>query len=95
MQFEHEERVKKLTEARDKLCSDTMTWLRFDEAIAKENRDYRAECVRLGIIPQNLALVSRTEYVYRSFVAHEDKPKEHNSPNDEAIRKALDEEYSK
>ena len=94
MQREHRQRVKKLTEARDKLQPDTTTWLRFDEAIAKENRDHRAECVRLGIIPENLALVSRTEYVFRAVVDSTPK-REHTSAEDDAVRKQLDEEFSK
>lgn len=94
MEREHKLRVKNLTAARDKVPNDTSTWLRFDEAIAKENREHRAECVRLGIIPENLALVSRTEYVYRAVVDSTPK-REYNSDEDEAARKQLDAEFSK
>jgi hypothetical protein len=94
MEREHKLRIKNLTVARDKVPNDTSTWLRFDEAIAKENREHRAECVRLGIIPENLALVSRTEYVYKAVVSSSQQP-QHNNESDETIRKQLDAEFSK
>ncbi len=64
---DHNATIKRLEAAREVCSVGTNSYRQYEESIASERRKHIAALVEFGVVPQDLAALSKTEFIY---VAH-------------------------